>query len=224
MKPALSIILFTTIAGAAQGMVVALALATLAGMRRHGARPRFGRPPACCWWPWSPPSSIWGIRCAPWRTVLMWRTSWMSREVIVLPAFIALVGGWALLATLAQRDAVAPHWLAGMAIVGAVLLWYCTAMIYACIRFIQEWAHPLTVVNYTTLGLASGFVTGRRAGGNGGGTWFASDIAPWALAATALAWFTRTLSLRRNARLKPKSTTQTATASRRRGWCRSPWA
>jgi len=40
----------------------------------------------------------------------------------------------ALLATLAQRDAVAPHWLAGMAIVGAVLLWYCTAMIYACIR------------------------------------------------------------------------------------------
>mgnify|MGYP006875566931 CR=1 FL=1 len=32
MKPALSIILFTTIAGAAQGMVVALALATLAGM------------------------------------------------------------------------------------------------------------------------------------------------------------------------------------------------
>ncbi|HUM91853.1 MAG TPA: sodium ion-translocating decarboxylase subunit beta, partial [Candidatus Competibacter sp.] len=37
------------------------------------------------------------------------------------------------------------------------------------------------------------------------------DIAPWALAATALAWFTRALSLRRNARLKPKSTTQTAT-------------
>ena len=32
MKPALSIILFTTIAGAAQGMVVALALATLAGI------------------------------------------------------------------------------------------------------------------------------------------------------------------------------------------------
>ena len=30
-----------------------------------------------------------------WRAVLMWRTSWMSREVILLPAFIALVGGWA---------------------------------------------------------------------------------------------------------------------------------
>ena len=32
MKPALAISLFTTIAGAAQGMVVALALATLAGI------------------------------------------------------------------------------------------------------------------------------------------------------------------------------------------------
>ena len=163
MKPALSIILFTTIAGAAQGMVVALALATLAGIA-----------PATALAPmlWAATGMLLvalvasffhlGHPLRAWRTVLMWRTSWMSREVIVLPAFIALVGGWALLATLAQRDAVAPHWLAGMAIVGAVLLWYCTAMIYACIRFIQEWAQPLTVVKYTTLGLASG--PRRRAG------------------------------------------------------------
>jgi prolipoprotein diacylglyceryltransferase len=104
--------------------------------------------------------------------------------VIVLPAFIALVGGWALLATLAQRDAVAPHWLAGMAIAGAVLLWYCTAMIYACIRFIQEWAHPLTVVNYTTLGLASGLSPPAR-----WRCWRGDRVRrrhrPWALAATA---------------------------------------
>ena len=212
MKPALSIILFTSIAGAAQGMVVALALATLAGIA-----------PATALAPmlWAATGMLLvalvasffhlGHPLRAWRTVLMWRTSWMSREVIVLPAFIALVGGWALLATLAQRDAVAPHWLAGMAIVGAVLLWYCTAMIYACIRFIQEWAHPLTVVNYTTLGLASGFVTAGALAVMAGEPGFASDIAPWALAATALAWFTRALSLRRNARLKPKSTTQTAT-------------
>ena len=116
MKPALSIILFTTIAGAAQGMVVALALATLAGIA-----------PATALAPmlWAATGMLLvalvasffhlGHPLRAWRTVLMWRTSWMSREVIVLPAFIALVGGWALLATLAQRDAVAPHWLAGMA-------------------------------------------------------------------------------------------------------------
>ena len=29
-----------------------------------------------------------------WRAAAMWRTSWLSREVIVLPAFIALVALW----------------------------------------------------------------------------------------------------------------------------------
>ena len=39
----------------------------------------------------------------------------------------------------------------------AFTLFLCTAMIYACIKFLQEWATPLTVVNYTLLGSASGF-------------------------------------------------------------------
>jgi DMSO reductase anchor subunit len=215
MKPALSIILFTTIAGAAQGIVVVLALATLAGVA-----PQAGLAPML----WTVTGMLLvallasffhlGHPLRAWRAVLMWRTSWMSREVIALPAFIALVGGWALLASLAQGDAVAAYWLAVLAIAGAFLLWYCTAMIYACIRFIQEWAHPLTIVNYTTLGLASGVVTAGALAVLVGADEFAGAIAGWALAATALAWFTRTLSLRRNARLKPKSTTQTATGIR----------
>jgi len=212
MKPALSIILFTTIAGAAQGAVVVLAFATLGGVV-----------PATVL-----ASMLWvattmllvalgasffhlGHPLRAWRTVLMWRTSWMSREVIVLPAFTALVGGWALLAGLSERAAAAAHWLAWLAIAGAFLLWYCTAMIYACIRFIQEWAHPLTVVNYTTLGLASGVVTSGALAVLSREPEFAAIIAPWALAATGLGWFTRALSLRRNARLKPRSTTQSAT-------------
>lgn len=212
MKPALSIILFTTIAGAAQGVVVVLALATLAGMA-----------PAAALAPmlWTVTGMLLvalvasffhlGHPLRAWRAVLMWRTSWMSREVIVLPAFIALVGGWALLATLAQREALATQWVAVLAIAGAFVLWYCTAMIYACIRFIQEWAHPLTIVNYTTLGLASGVVTAGALAVLAGEPGFAASIAGWGLAATALAWFTRTLSLRRNARLKPISTAQSAT-------------
>ena len=38
-----------------------------------------------------------------------------------------------------------------------------------------------------------------------------SRLAPWALALTLAAWITRTLSLRRNAQLKPASTLQSAT-------------
>jgi len=87
-------------------------------------------------------------------------------------------------------------------------------MIYACIRFIQEWAHPLTTVNYVLLGLASGLVTcGALAVLTGEGE-FAAAIAGWAAATTALAWFTRALALRRNARLKPRSALQSATGIR----------
>ena len=41
------------------------------------------------------------------------------------------------------------------AVVFCLALFVCTGMIYACIKFIEEWAHPLTLVNYTLIGLAS---------------------------------------------------------------------
>jgi hypothetical protein len=50
--------------------------------------------------------------------------------------------------------------LAGIAV--AALLWYCTAMIYACLRFIEEWSHPLTVVNYTLTGSPRARCCARR--------------------------------------------------------------
>jgi len=212
MKPALSIVLFTTIAGAAQGVAVVLAAATLAGAAPATALPIML---------WAVTAMLLvalaasffhlGHPLRAWRAVLMWRTSWMSREVILLPVFICVVGAWALSATLARTDVDPTKLLAWLAIAGAFVLWYCTAMIYACIRFVQEWAHPLTIVNYVTLGLASGLVTSGALAVLAGEGGFAATIAPWAMAATAVAWFTRTLSLRRNARLKPKSTTQSAT-------------
>jgi DMSO reductase anchor subunit len=146
-----------------------------------------------------------------WRAMLMWRTSWMSREVIVLPAFIALVSTWALQSTIAPAGRSVGYVFALLVIVGAMALWYCTAMIYACIRFIQEWAHPITVVNYVTLCLASGLVTCGALSVFTGEPEFATRLAPWAATALVLAWFTRALSLRRNARLVPKSTVQSAT-------------
>ena len=44
-----------------------------------------------------------------------------------------------------------------MGTVLAFALFLCTAMIYACLRFLREWHSPLTVINYTLLGGASGF-------------------------------------------------------------------
>lgn len=212
MNPALSIVFFTTLAGTGQGLAVALAAAALAGVPlSDGFLPQaivvagvllclglgasflhLGRPERA------------------WRAVLMWRTSWMSREVIALPAFIAVLGLW-WLALVRGADGAALQLLALAVIVLAAVLWYCTAMIYACLRFVQEWAHALTVINYTLIGLSSGLVLAAALAVLGGEVVLLGGVGPSALVATLAAWAARTLSLRRNARLKPKSTLQSAT-------------
>jgi DMSO reductase anchor subunit len=96
-------------------------------------------------------------------------------------------------------------------LLGALALWYCTAMIYACLRFIEEWAHPLTVVNFTLIGLSSGLLLGCALAALAGQNSFALATSPWALAATLAAWATRAMALRRNAAIKHGSTLQSAT-------------
>jgi DMSO reductase anchor subunit len=145
----------------------------------------------------------------------MWRTSWLSREVIVLPAFMAVVALWGGLVlwggTAPAASRAATLVLPVLALAGAVLLWWCTGQIYACLRFIQEWAHPLTLLNFALIGLATGLVLGCALAAALGERTVLAEWAPRALAATLAAWGTRTLALRRNARLKPKSTAQSAT-------------
>ena len=72
---------------------------------------------------------------------------------------VAHLAGWKpVLATLPSGLAIDAT--VALGVVGTVLafaLFVCTAMIYACLPFLREWASPLTVVNYTLLGGASGF-------------------------------------------------------------------
>ncbi|SFQ68513.1 DMSO reductase anchor subunit [Variovorax sp. OK605] len=215
MHPAFSILFFTTLAGAAQGLVFTLALAALFGLE---LAPGFmavalGLAEVMLVAGLAASFLHLGRKMRAWRAVLMWRTSWMSREVIVLPAFIALVALWAVSL---QMGIGAPwSWLLPLLVLyGAVLLWYCTAMIYACLRFIEEWAHPLTVVNFTLIGLSSGLVLACALAALWGESRFVQLFGPWALAATLAAWIARGTALRRNARLRHKSTLQSATGIR----------
>jgi DMSO reductase anchor subunit len=88
-------------------------------------------------------------------------------------------------------------------------LFVCTGMIYACLKFLQEWHTPLTVVNFILLGSASGLTAAAALA-----AWLqpalARPFAAAALAAGALGYLTRLASLARNARLRPKSTLATA--------------
>jgi DMSO reductase anchor subunit len=206
VNPAWSVILLTTLIGAGQGLFLALVGAEALGrgdaalfvpgvvlslaLLGGGLVASFfhlGRPERA------------------WRSAAMWRTSWLSREVIVLPAFMAAVAAWG-----------AAHWLgwsaqaAGAAgVVLALVLFVCTGMIYACLPFLQEWRTPLTVFNFILLGSASGLTLAAALA-----AWLEPALArPFALAALvvgALAYLGRLASLARNARLRPKSTLATA--------------
>jgi DMSO reductase anchor subunit len=154
-----------------------------------------------------------------WRSATQWRTSWLSREVIVLPAFMGTVFLYGLahlfdwhpvLATLPGGAAIdATIVLGTLGTVLAFALFLCTGMIYACLRFLREWHTPLTVINYVLLGGASGFTLAAG---------FAAIVAPaltqffagWALIILLLGFVGRTAALIRNRRLKPKSTLQSA--------------
>lgn len=154
-----------------------------------------------------------------WRSASMWRTSWLSREVIVLPTLMGLVFvytvmhffGWdTVLYTSKEGTTLQLSLIVGaLGVIATFLLFLCTGMIYAVIKFIQEWACALTVINYLLLGTASGFTLAAA---------FASANAPdllglyanWAIIITAFAFFTRGGALVRNARIKAKSNLQTA--------------
>jgi len=194
MRPAWSVILLTTLIGAGQGFYLALfftdafpreyawvSVALLAG----GLVASFfhlGRPGRA------------------WRAASQWRTSWLSREVIVLPAFTAAVAGYGMTGS----------FLLGLAAVAlCAALFVCTGMIYACLKFLQEWHSPLTLVNYLLLGLASGWMLAlvlaayRLPAA-------APGLARAALLLGAVAWLSRCAALWRNARLRSKSSTASA--------------
>ena len=154
-----------------------------------------------------------------WRAATQWRTSWLSREVIVLPILMFFVFIYAVMQhfgwdeTLFTSDTGATLQLtlvvATLGMLATFALFICTGMIYACLKFLQEWYSPLTVINYTLLGTASGFVLM---------TAFASHSAPelmrfygiWSTIIIVAALITRGASLIRNQRIKAKSTLQTA--------------
>ena len=154
-----------------------------------------------------------------WRAASQWRTSWLSREVIVLPLFMALVFGYAVVHYfgLTQpfytiKGIVAIDLSLVLGVLGAVaafVLYVCTAMIYAGIKFIEEWHSPYTVVNFILFGLASGFML-MAAFSAWYGVKLVGFFGAWAAIFTLAAAVSRLLSLRRNKKLQHKSSLQTA--------------
>jgi len=213
MRPQFSIIFFTTLAGMAQGLLFFVALLNI-------ERPVLSAPfLSMLALPVSFILLSLGLVASffhlghperAWRAAMMWRTSWLSREVIALPLVMLLTA----MTFFFVASGIVPAWLWAALLISTLVLWICTAKIYQCIRFIQEWSHPSTLTNFILLGLISGGLLlefllmlwndpsvplgmGLITGANFILLFFALNLKLWI-------W-------RRNQKLKPQSTLATAT-------------
>ena len=227
MRPAFSVIFLTTLIGVGQGLFLALytgqlyAFFDLLPAQDSRAFYAAGSIIALAFLGAGLVASFFhlGHPERAWRSAAQWRTSWLSREVIVLPAFMAAVFlygtahwfGWRTpLFTLPGGRSIEPTLLLGaLATLLCFALFISTAMIYACLRFLQEWHTPLTVINYILLGGASGFVLASCFSAVTAAQ-LSGFYAGWAMILIVLACIGRTATLLRNARLKPKSSMRTA--------------
>lgn len=157
MNPAPSIVFFTTAAGAGYGLLFWLGLLRPLGLL-----------------PLAPGFALTGLGLAlllvtaglgssllhlgnpqrAWRALSQWRSSWLSREGVAavatyVPALLFGYGLWA------DRPGLAtPCGL--LAAVGAAATVWCTGMIYASLKPIPQWHHPLVAPGYLLLSAYSG--------------------------------------------------------------------
>ena len=153
-----------------------------------------------------------------WRAASQWRTSWLSREVIILPIVMGLIFLYGLIyimqwdLTIMNIGSISINLslvIGALATLAVFSLYIATGMIYACLKFLQEWHSPLTVINYILLGSASGFTLATLIAAYKQPE-LLSFFADWSIVLTVLAFIFRSASLMRNKRLRPKSTVQTA--------------
>ena len=226
MKPAFSVIFLTTLIGAAQGLFLAYYSAELLSL--FSILPALPIEGSVTSGFISLGLLIAGLVASffhlghperAWRAAAMWRTSWLSREVIALPLTMLLVFVYTMLKfndngmvayTLANGVAVKLEIVVGYAAAFAVIaLYLCTAMIYTTLKFLRQWHSPLTVMNFLLMGCASGFTLAAALSTKYDPQLFAY-FSNFAITLTILALVSRYASLIRNKNLRSPSTLQSA--------------
>ena len=157
MKPAPSIIFFTVASGAGYGLLFWLCVLKPLGLL--------------------PASSVFGGTAAiialaliaaglcssllhlgrperAWRALSQWRSSWLSREGVA--AILTFLPATVFLISLAHGETafMVPAGLLSAA--GAAVTVYCTGMIYASLKPVKEWHHPMVAPGYLLFASFSG--------------------------------------------------------------------
>ena len=159
MHPAYSVLFFTTVSGAGYGLLLLLGITAALGIA-----------PQDRWFAFAGLGLALGLITAgllsstlhlrhperAWRALSQWRSSWLSREGVMavatyLPAGV-LALGWVVLE---RSDGLWAVFGALTAVAAAVTV-YCTGMIYASLKPIRQWHHPLVAPLYLLFALATG--------------------------------------------------------------------
>ena len=227
MHPAFSVIFLTTLIGAGQGLFLALFTGQiftqfkLMPEQQHSDFYVIGSVIAVILMTIGLFASFFhlGHPERAWRSAAKWKTSWLSREVIALPAAMGAIFLYGAAHYFGLTEALfmmpggtgidATLLLGLVATVLTYALFVCTGMIYGCIKFLQEWHSPLTVINFILMGTASGFAVATALSAYLH-TELTNFYAAWAIFFTVLALIFRLLSLLRNSKIKPKSDLRSA--------------
>ena len=176
MRPAFSVIFLTTLIGVGQGLFLALVAGQfywVIGATEVAEAENFyafgsllalaflGAGLFASFFHLAPPERAW-------RAASQWRTSWLSREVIALPAVMGIISFYGGLHWLEYRpvlmtfgnmkdlDLTMATGYVGAALVMALFI--CTGMIYASLKTIPAWHMPIVPLNYLILALMTGAV------------------------------------------------------------------
>ena len=159
MRPAWSLIFFTTLSGLGLGLAALIGLGLFAGSRDSAFTMLAGHGLALVLTGAGLVSSLMhlGHPERAWRALSQWRSSWLSREGVLaaITLFVLFLHGVAIYA------GIAATWLGYLLALLALATVWSTAMIYASLKTVARWHHPLTPWCYLLLAVAGGLVLGH---------------------------------------------------------------
>ncbi|HEY6515644.1 MAG TPA: DmsC/YnfH family molybdoenzyme membrane anchor subunit [Steroidobacteraceae bacterium] len=160
MRPAVSVLLLTTLTGFAYGLLAWLG--TYAALGHLPATPRFGvgliaLALGLASIGLASSTLHLGRKERAWRAFSQWRSSWLSREgvaaVLTYPVAIAFA-----LAIYRDSGGIAVRLLGAAAVAASLITVYCTSMIYASLKPIRQWHNAHTAPGYLIYAIFSGAV------------------------------------------------------------------
>jgi len=157
MRPAWSIIFFTTMSGLGLGLAswIVLYLLPLPGMPKEVVIGTGVITLALIGVGLISSTFHLGHPERAWRALSQWRSSWLSREGVLAVIVMVALAGWFFAVYMGK---IVPMWINALLVLLIYLTVYATSMIYASLKTVARWHNSLTPVSYLMFAAAGGLL------------------------------------------------------------------